>query len=470
MTKSLRYKLLSFIRLAVLNASLALIPIASAYAFSPYSNRELDELEKQFVEQINQSSQVERNPLATEYINHIGRKIASQGQMKAPYFFIVQSPEINAFAGPGGYIGVNTQLILASDTESELAGVMAHEMAHVRLHHLYRMLEHQKQMRIPMLASLLASVALGVLNPAVGSGAMMASLTGFAQDNINYVRSNEKEADRDGINMLSKAGFDPQGMADFFKKMHETSRYYYTANIPAILRTHPLDEDRIAEAENRIQANKPAKKPVSSVSYYLFRELIRNTETANGKALLDFYRLDCRKKIPVYACQYGEALTLLNLNRFDAAKKIFDNLLHNNSLNPFYQIGMANAEIGLKETKDGLRRLQELYNSAPENYAVIMAYGDGLARSGEYHKAMFVYLKGTRLFPKDLLLCQNLARVQAEDNNKAYAYFTRGQCMMLQGKRKEAIYQLKQAQKYQKNDAYIQARIQAKIEELKQLA
>ena len=161
--------------------------------------------------------------------------------MPTPYFFIVKSNEINAFAGPCGYIGVNSQLILATANESELAAVMAHELAHVRQHHLYRMIEHQKQMRIPMLASMLASIALGVLNPTAGTGAMMAALSGFAQDSINYVRSNEKEADRIGIDMLIKSGQDPRGMASFFKKMQENARYYYTDNIPAILRSHPLD-------------------------------------------------------------------------------------------------------------------------------------------------------------------------------------------------------------------------------------
>lgn len=116
---------------------------------SPYSTSELEQLEKEFVQQINQSESVERSPLASQYINRIGKNLAHAGHIKAPDFFIVKSNEINAFAGPGGHIGINSQLILTTSSESELAGVMAHEIAHVRLHHLYRMIEHQKQMRIP---------------------------------------------------------------------------------------------------------------------------------------------------------------------------------------------------------------------------------------------------------------------------------------------------------------------------------
>ena len=95
--------------------------------------------------------------MANQYINRLGKKLAWAGQIKAPDFFLVKSREINAFAGPGGHIGINSQLILTTQNESELAAVMAHEIAHVRLHHLYSMIEHQKQMRIPMLASMLNS-------------------------------------------------------------------------------------------------------------------------------------------------------------------------------------------------------------------------------------------------------------------------------------------------------------------------
>ena len=198
--------------------------LATTWSYSPYSNKELDELEKEFIQEINSSNSVIRNPLGIQYINHLGKTLALNGQMHNPYFFLVKSNEINAFAGPGGYIGINSQLILASDSESELAAVMAHEMSHVRLHHLYRMIEHQKQMRIPRLASMLAAIALGVVNPAMGSGAMMASMSGFEQDNINFVRSNEKEADRIGIDMLIKSGLDPRAMASFFQKMQQNAR------------------------------------------------------------------------------------------------------------------------------------------------------------------------------------------------------------------------------------------------------
>ena len=254
--------------------------ISVSWGYEPFTTRELDEIEKEFVKIINESDSIIRHPLARQYINHLGNQLAKHSKQKLPDFFIVKSNEINAFAGPGGHIGIHTQLILASDSESELAGVMAHEMAHVRLHHLYRMLQHEKQKRIPLIASMLASAALGIVNPALGSGAMMAALTGAQQDSINYTRANEKEADRIGIDMLKKSGLNPKGMIDFFKKMQKHTQLYYTANTPPILRTHPLDRDRIAEAENRITAN-TNKLYKESISYTYFRELIRNLTYKN---------------------------------------------------------------------------------------------------------------------------------------------------------------------------------------------
>src|SRR5689334_2440007 len=103
----------------------------NSLAFSAYSTYELEELEKEFIQLINQSDSIVRDPLASQYINNLGKKLANLAQIASPYFFIVKSNEMNAFAGPGGYIGINTQLILATANESELAAVMAHEIAHV---------------------------------------------------------------------------------------------------------------------------------------------------------------------------------------------------------------------------------------------------------------------------------------------------------------------------------------------------
>lgn len=437
-----------------------------AEGLSPYSTNELEQLEKEFIQLINQSDSVERNALASQYINHLGSKLAHFGHIKSPYFFIVKSKEINAFAGPGGYIGINTQLILTTHNESELAAVMAHEIAHVRLHHLYSMIEHQKQMRIPMLASVLASAALGVLNPTVGMGAMMASLSGFSQDNINFTRSKEKEADRIGIDMLIKAGFNPRGMAAFFKKMQENSRYYYTANVPAILRTHPLDDDRIAEAENRT-SRLVLKHYVDSLDYTLFKEIIRVSVTQETGQLLDFYEHQCTKQNTNFACQYGQVLALLNSNNFEKAYNHLKPLIAQNPNNLYIQIAMAEAETGLKQYKSALSRLSELQNNYPDNYAALMAYAQGLIAANQADKATSVLLKGSRVYKQDLTLCKELARAQATSHQKSYAYFTQSQCLLLEGQKRAAIAQLKVARKLAKNDDYLLARISAKIDEIK---
>lgn len=438
-------------------------PVA-AQGLSPYSTSELEQLEKEFVQQINQSDSVERNPLATQYINRVGKNLATHGRIKTPDFFIVKSHEINAFAGPGGHIGINTQLILTTHNESELAGVMAHEIAHVRLHHLYSALEHQKQMRIPMLASLLASAALGVINPTVGMGAMMGSLSGFSQENINFTRSKEKEADRIGIDMLIKAGYNPHSMAAFFKKMQENSRYYYTANVPAILRTHPLDSERIAEAESR--TTRFAQKNYSSSPDYNFvKEIMRNAVAQDPRALLDYYRHHCPKITPVSACQYGQALALLNTNQFAQARALLaPSLAQNNNL--YFQIAMAQAESGSAQYQAALARMNELHTSYTNNYAVIMTHAQILLAANQNEKAVSILLKGSRLYKYDLPLCRELARAQAQTHQKAYAYFTQAQCLLLEGQKRAAVAQLNVARNLAKNDEYLQARITAKIDEI----
>ena len=437
-----------------------------AEGLSPYSTKELEQLEHQFIQLINQSDSVERNPLANQFINHIGKKLAYYGRIKTPYFFIVKSKEINAFAGPGGYIGINSQLILTTQNESELAAVMAHEIAHVRLHHLYSMIEHQKQMRVPMLASMLASIALGALNPTVGMGAMMASISGFSQDNINFTRSKEKEADRIGIDMLIKAGFDPRGMAAFFRKMQENSRYYYSADVPAILRTHPMDADRIAEAENRT-ARLERKRYNDSLDYALFKELIRVSVTPQTKQLLDYYEHQCHKRNSPIACQYGYVLALLNNNEYAKAADRLRPIINKNSDNLYFQIAMAQAELGLSQNKAAINRLADAQKNYPDNYAALMAYAQGLLSANQAEKATSVLLKGSRIYKEDLPLCRELARAQAESHQKNYAYFTQSQCLLLEGQHRAAIAQLKVARNLSKNDPYLTARITAKIDEIK---
>ena len=459
-------------RLLTTGLSVLLLLSGQTWSFSPYSNDQLDELEKQFVQQINQSDSVIRTPLANQYINHLGTILARHGQLPAPYFFIVKSSEINAFAGPGGYIGVNTQLILASDNESELAAVMAHEMAHVRQHHLYRMIEHEKQMHIPMLASMLASIALGVINPALGSGAMMGSLTGFAQDNINFVRSNEKGADRIGIDMLIKSGLDPRGMAGFFKKMQQSTRYYYTDNIPAILRTHPMDDDRIAEAENR-SLHLIKKSYPDNLDYHLFKEFIRNAVAQDNKNLIGYYQSghdqssECMKHNSSTACQYGHVLSLLSINEYSQAKTHLTPLLEKDHDNLFYAIAMAQAETGKQEYASAIHRLSELQANYPDNYAAIVEYGQALMAASEPALAASVLLKGSRLFKNDLPICEQLARAQADSHRKDYAYFTLAQCHLLQGEQRNAMSKLKMAKTLAGKDHLLMARITASIDEIK---
>lgn len=438
----------------------------SAIAYTPYSNRELDEIEKEFVAQINHAQGVLKDPLTRQYINQLGNRLSAQSDVTPkPDFFIVKSNEINAFAGPGGHIGLNTMLILTSEHESELAAVMAHEIAHVRQHHLYHMLEHHKHMQAPMLASLLAGIALGMINPALGQGAMMATLGGFAQDSINFIRANEKEADRIGIDMLKRAGFDPRGMVNFFKRMHEASRYS-SVKVPEILRTHPLDDNRVAEAESRL-SDSLITTPNSSLAYLLAKERIRNLTSKQPKKLLDRYEDLCPEvESTNEACLYGKAMTYLTLNKLNEAYAILNSLEALDRHNLFYTVSLSEAESKLKQHEKAIQRLKAELEVHPENQALMMALAETYSEAEMPDKAAYAFLRMHRTHPKDLAICHRLAQAQSENKEKAYAYFTLAECNILERNTKEAKRLLKHALSLSKKNKYLKARIEAKLDEI----
>jgi predicted Zn-dependent protease len=293
----------------------------------------------------------------------------------------------------------------------------------------------------------------------------MASLGGFAQNDINFIRSNEKEADRIGIDVLSKAGLDPRGMAAFFQKMRENARYYYTANIPSILRTHPIDEERIAEAENRTAQMKPIEV-ADNLSFQLFKELIRTEVITDEKRLMDYYERCLVKSPQNTACQYGYALELIKLNHFTAAESYLLRLINQDRTNLYFIIALAKAQIGNGHAMAAAEELEAMQRNTPDNYALLISYSDSLAASGKPAEAVLQLTKASRLYPHDLPLCNSLARAHANNRRKDYAYFTTAQCYRLQGQFKEAKHMLKQAASLAKGDRLLSARIEASLDEL----
>ncbi len=264
------------------------------------------------------------DPEVNAYLDSLGRRLLQADPSLAgqPFdFFAVESSELNAFALPGGHVGVHTGLILATQSESELASVMAHEIAHVTQHHIARQIAGQSGAQLASMAALGAAI----LAAATGNGQVaMAAVTGATaanlQSQINYTREHESEADRIGFQLLTGAGFDPRAMASFFDRLQKATRLV-DGNVPSYLRTHPLTHERIAEAEDRA-FNLSYKQVRDSDEYHFVRALLRSYEgePREAVALLDKALAEGRTQ-NARATRYGLTAALLRAGDFKRADK-----------------------------------------------------------------------------------------------------------------------------------------------------
>ena len=217
-----------------------------------------------------------------EYVNRLGQRLAAVSNNPGLDFdfFVVRDATLNAFALPGGFIGVHTGLILAAEGESEFASVLGHEIAHVTQRHIAQIVGKQSQSAMLMIASMLVAVLAARSNSDVSTAAIAAGQAGAIQSQLGYTRAFEREADRAGLETLDKAGLDVRGMPGFFERLQRNTRVYEN-NAPAYLRTHPLTTERIADMENRVAAMRYRQVPDSAV-----KELSSNRANAVKQELL----------------------------------------------------------------------------------------------------------------------------------------------------------------------------------------
>lgn len=231
------------------------------------------------------------DPDVESYLNQIGGRLASFSSDPGIgfQFFAVSDPSINAFAMPGGFIGVHTGLILAAQSESELAGVLAHEISHVTQRHIARQVFQQKQLSMGTMLAMAAALLAARSNAQVASAAIVSAEASAVSAQLAFSRDFEREADRSGFDILKKAGFDVRGMSNFFERLQRAGRLYDN-NAPVYMRTHPVTLERISDMQNREQGA-PYRQVPDSVDFQLTRARLRAQQGTPGEAVKDFEAL-----------------------------------------------------------------------------------------------------------------------------------------------------------------------------------
>ncbi len=442
---------------------------SSGSLISPTQELEFGEA---FMRSVRAQATLVSDPDLTRYISQLGaRLVANSDAPNYPFtFFVVQDPAVNAFAGPGGYIGIHTGLILAARNESELAGVMAHEIAHVTQRHLLRAYEAANQLSLPTAAATIAAILLGVAtNSDAGIAAASAIQAGSIQYQLNFTRANEKEADRIGIQTLGRSGIDPFGMPSFFERLYQSTRLYGVANIPEFLSTHPVTTDRIAESMQRAEQQGRGKE-LDSLEFQLERARLAVLLADDAGTALQEYKALAAKPSAGPAERYGLALANWRNGATDTAQAELVRLMKNDPDRILYRTTLAQVLQDSGQQSEALALYEDTLTLYPGDVVVGQYYAAALLRAGKAEQARDLAREMVReqqgRTPAVYQLWAKAASVSGPpwETNRASAelYYLNGDVPM-------AVDQLEQALRHSDVSRYDQERIQARLEEFRQI-
>lgn len=418
----------------------------------------LDKLSKQFMAELYHSGRLITDPLSRHYLQTLTHPLIIQlGETHQRYrFFVLQANDINALAAPGGTIIVNSGLILRVANQHELAAVLAHEIIHVKQQHLLQRLDYANAQKIPMIANGLAAIALGLINPALGSTMLIAGSAGIAQSGINYTRHHEAEADELGIELLYHAGYNPESMIAIFQRLQEQSRLYGT-DIPSLLRSHPLNRSRIAEAENRVQ-RLAQKIYVADDDFVYFQARLRIYGSMEPLDLLGYYQRQLAKhKTPVL--EYGYALAQIQSMHYHQAQVILRRLHKQQPNNLFISLGLVDSYMAARDDKPAQQLIASL-RKQHDNDLLRRYAANVYMRSGKLRLAERIVNELLSSQPDDTQLWLLAADIYRQQHDQAQAYFAYAMALKIESMDKAATKKFKQALKHAEKRPLVRAKIQ----------
>lgn len=421
-----------------------------------------------YMRMLRASRPVINDPVLNEYIDSLGhRLVAHANDVKTPFtFFLIRDRNINAFAFFGGYVAMHSGLFLHAESESELASVLAHEIAHVTQRHLARGMEDQARHSPATIAALAGSLLLAIAAPEAGIAAITATQAGSIQNRINYTRSNEREADRFGIATLSKAGFDIEAMPRFFGRLAD--EYRYASKPPPMLLTHPLPEDRITDSRERARQY-PHHKVAPSLDFHLARaRAVARYADMPPKNALDWLSRS-EKKAPAAvkkAYQYGRALVHLDQKQLPQAESLLISLQQHDPNNHFYLDALSDLYIEKKQPQQAQRLLETALKENPTNQVLLINYANVLIKQKKDNNALKVLQRYTHDHPDDINGWSLLSEANIHLGNDDEDLAARAEILALKAQWSKAIHYYTQASQITELGSLKQARYDARIDQL----
>lgn len=451
-------------------ASAAELPELGEVAQTVISTQQQRRIGETIMREIRADRSLIRDPEITDYINNLGYRLVAQssGNGQDFEFFVLREPTLNAFALPGGFIGVHSGLILAAQSESELASVLSHEIAHVTQAHIARIIAKSEQSNILSMAALALAMLAARSNPQVARAAVATAQATTIQSQLDYTRDHEREADRVGLGLLQQAGFDVYAMPAFFERMLKYNRLY-ESNAPDYLRTHPITTERIGDIQNRIQGV-PFRLVADSPEFLFARAKLRAAESSPREALRYFEdNLREKKYASEAAHRYGLALALLRNSEFARAQQELAASIQKGGLNAMsataqadIQAAAGRTEAAAKSYRDGLQRF-------PRHRALSYGLAELLLQTRKPRDALALINEQLSNQSRDAQLYELKARAHADLNQSFARHQALAEAYALRGNTGAAIEQLRLALKSPGGDFYQLSGAEARLRELQQL-
>ena len=434
-------------------------------SFTPQQERELGE---SIMRQIRQDRAYVDDPELIDYLNDLGYRLVSQSpEYRQEFeFFVILDPSVNAFALPGGFIGVHTGLFLTAQTESEFASVLSHEIAHVTQSHIARMIAGQKQSMVMSIAALAVAVLAARGSPQLSQAAITAAGAGAIQSQLNYTREHEREADRIGYQILDRSGFDVNAMPLFFERLQRATRTY-DSSAPSYLRTHPLTTERIADMHNRADSA-PYRLVADSIDFQLLRAKIRAT-TDEPKAALSFFKESVgeRKFSNEAAARYGLATALLRTQQYPEANAEVRKLRAMLPSNPIVETLAGRVLVASGDLAGALDFYRSALRAHPRYRALALDYVATLLQDRQAAEALQFLNEQLQIYPNDPHLYQLQARAYSALGKRLQQHRAQSESYVLLGNVPAAIDQLQLGLKAGDGDFYQLSSAEARLRELR---